>query len=187
MPSLAAFFDSAICSSQAVTRFPPGPSGRLGWNKSLLHFVIGSFSSRIAEWLSIFVSKIDLRNNYNYDFLNLQWRAHPLAKTNKKSARFAKNQYKQQVDIVLFRTITLFFPSTNHLPITIINRTFHISWNNKLLLPPLSRNRWSVCSSPCFRRSCNARRTVDSDSFKSRAIVGIAGQQTPFLLARSAR
>lgn len=38
-----------------------------------------------------------------------------------------------------------------------------------------------------FRRSSNALRVVDSDSFRSLEIVGMDGQQMPSLLARSAR
>ena len=59
--------------------------------------------------------------------------------------------------------------------------------NNRLLLPPCSRYRCSVWIHPSFLRSCRARRTVDCDNFNSRAMVGIAGQHSPSLLARSAR
>ena len=59
--------------------------------------------------------------------------------------------------------------------------------NNRLLLPPCSRYRCSVWINPSFLRSRKARRTVDCDNFKSRAMVGIAGQHSPSLLARSAR
>lgn len=40
---------------------------------------------------------------------------------------------------------------------------------------------------PAFRRSANALRVVDSDSFRSFEIVGMEGQQVYSLLARSAR
>lgn len=59
--------------------------------------------------------------------------------------------------------------------------------NNRLLFPPFSRYLCSVSISPAFRRSFNALRVVDSESFKSLAMVGIAGQQTRSLFARSAR
>ena len=58
---------------------------------------------------------------------------------------------------------------------------------SRLLFPPLTRYRCSVVSSSAFRKSCNALRTVDYDNFNSLAIVGIAGQHSPFLFDRSAR
>lgn len=51
---------------------------------------------------------------------------------------------------------------------------------HRLLLPPFVRYRCFVVISPAFRRSRKARRTVDSDSFSSLAIVGIAGQHSPY-------
>lgn len=58
---------------------------------------------------------------------------------------------------------------------------------SKLLLPPLERYRCSVWSKPAFRRSRSALRTVDWDNFNSVAMVGIAGQHSPSLLALSER
>ena len=58
---------------------------------------------------------------------------------------------------------------------------------SKLLLPPFSRYRCSVRIRPAFRRSDNALRVVDSESFRSLEIVGMEGQQVFSLLARSDR
>ena len=65
--------------------------------------------------------------------------------------------------------------------------TYYSSLNIKLLMPPLLRYRCSVVSSFSFFRSFIARLTVDCESFRSRAIVGIAGQHSPVLFARSKR
>ena len=59
--------------------------------------------------------------------------------------------------------------------------------NNRLLFPPFSRYRCSVSTRPAFLRSFNALRVVDSESFRSFAMVGIDGQQLSFFPARSAR
>lgn len=57
----------------------------------------------------------------------------------------------------------------------------------RLLLLPFSRYLCCVFTTPALRKSFTARRTVDSDSFKSLEIVGMDGQQMPSLLALSAR
>ena len=89
-------------------------------------------------------------------------------------------------------------------PVMMTGTTFHhlgvaIAWNgrwffliyfkvnNRLLFPPLDRYRCSVSRYPAARRSCKARRTVDWDSFKSYAMVGMDGQHWLSLLARLAR
>ena len=65
--------------------------------------------------------------------------------------------------------------------------TYYSNWYSKLLFPPFSRWRCSVWISPAFRRSLNALRVVDSDSFRSLDMVGIDGQQIFFFPARSER
>ena len=45
------------------------------------------------------------------------------------------------------------------------------------------RNRSSTVTNPAFCKSRTPRRTVLSDIFNSRAMVGTAGQQNPSLLA----
>ena len=59
--------------------------------------------------------------------------------------------------------------------------------NKRLLFPPFSLYLCSVSISPAFLRSFNALRVVDSESFRSFAMVGIDGQQLSFFPARSAR
>lgn len=61
------------------------------------------------------------------------------------------------------------------------------SEKQRLLHPPFSRYLCFVCTSPALRRSPNALRVVDSDSFRSFEMVGMDGQQMPSLLALSAR
>lgn len=58
---------------------------------------------------------------------------------------------------------------------------------SKLLLPPLGRYRCSVFKSLSLSSSFTARRIVDSETLSSFAIVGIDGQHSPFLSARSLR
>lgn len=58
---------------------------------------------------------------------------------------------------------------------------------SKLLHPPFSRYRCSVFINPAFFKSFIARWTVDSESFRSLAMVEIAGQQMPELLALADR
>lgn len=69
----------------------------------------------------------------------------------------------------------------------LFKRNHPVSEKRRLLFPPLARYRCSVESNFAACRSRIARRTVDTDNFSSRAIVGIAGQHCPSLLARSAR
>ena len=62
-----------------------------------------------------------------------------------------------------------------------------VSLNRKELHPPLVRYCCVVSMSPSLRRSCNARRTVDWDSLRSLAMVGIAGQHSFFIFTMLAR
>ncbi len=55
------------------------------------------------------------------------------------------------------------------------------------VLPPFSRQRIFLVRSPALQRSSNARHTVARESFSSRAMVLIDGQQVPSLLVRSLR
>ena len=74
------------------------------------------------------------------------------------------------------------------IPIPINNKIIiHLSAKiyNKLLLPPLGRYRCSVFKRLSLFSSFTARRIVDSETLSSFAIVGIDGQHSPFLFARS--
>lgn len=68
-----------------------------------------------------------------------------------------------------------------------IQLCYQTSLYSKLLFPPFSRYLCSVRISPAFRKSLNALRVVDSDIFRSFAMVGMDGQQVVFLPARSER
>ena len=66
---------------------------------------------------------------------------------------------------------------------------FHsaFSRNSRLLLLPFLRYRCSVSRSPAFLRSRIPRRTVDAESLRSAAMVGMAGQHSLFSFVLSAR
>ena len=57
----------------------------------------------------------------------------------------------------------------------------------RLLLPPFLRYRCSVSRSPAFLRSRIPRRTVEAESLRSAAMVGIADQHSLFSFVLSAR
>ena len=68
-----------------------------------------------------------------------------------------------------------------------IKTAYAFSVKSKLLLPPDFLYRCLVSMRPAFLKSSNARLTVDWDSLRSLAIVGMAGQHCASLPARSDR